>query len=140
MNPIVKFFHELISPHCEHCEKLRITEIEQREIDREVNNTCRSCENLKMELANAHKMSDKLLEKLTEKPQAEPAMEPVEHKVIAPRNIPWSITRNKLEQESRMEAQRLKALAESNSAKPNNGTIEKLENELGVNNGTAASS
>ena len=131
MNIIVKFFHELMNPHCPHCEQLRMAMLEQRELDREVASVCKSCENLKMELAKAHQLTDRMLEKLTEKPELGNTLpqEQEPRRILQPNQIPWGVRRQKLEQDSRIEANRLKDLAENKAAKPD---IKALENELGI--------
>ena len=135
MNPIVKFFHELLNPHCAHCESLRIQELEQLEINREIEiaeKVCQSCENLKMQLAVMNQLVDKLTTTKTE------SVTPVEqeHKVILPKNIPWHVKRQELELKSRLRAEELRA--ESSVKIPVPDSIEKLEEELGISNGTEA--
>jgi hypothetical protein len=154
MNSFVKFFHELLHPHCQHCQMLRIQELEQKEIDREVSMTCQSCINLKMELATAHQLTNKLLEKLTEKPEPEEVVQSnVPQRILQPNggHIAWGVQRAKLERESRIEAERLKHLAENDAAKPDTHTaqtallkgnvkiqIQNMEKDLGIENGPEA--
>ena len=136
MNRFVKFFHELLHPHCEHCETLRVQELEQEEINREIkiaSEICQSCENLKMQLA----VMNQLVDKLTNVQKTEPIVteEPV-HKVIQPNRIPWHVKRQELELKSRLKAEELRA---ENSVKlPVPDKIESLETELGITNGSEA--
>lgn len=153
MNGLNKFFHELFNPHCSHCERQRIEQLEQQELQREIDiiaqekllererelEVCQSCINLKMELATAHQLTNKLLEKLTEQPKEEVVHQPIQNKVIGPSHIPWGIQRAKLEADSRLEANRLKALAENGAAKPSAELIENLEaleSTLGIGDAT----
>ena len=150
MNPIVKFFHELIHPHCQHCDRLRIEELEQRELDREIAvviNVCQSCENLKMQLAVANQRVDNLIDKLIEKPEETKPVQAQENPRIIQtgRHIPFNVTRQRLETESRLKAQELRqeADAKSRSAKPDIEKLEskvaeikELEDELGIDNGS----
>ena len=135
MNPLVKFFHEWWDPHCEHCYKLRLESLEQKEIEREIelaSSICSSCENLKMQLAVMNQLVDKLTTTKTE------SVTPVEqeHKVILPKNIPWHVKRQELELKSRLRAEELRA--ESSIKVPEPDKISELEAELGIGNGTEA--
>ena len=130
MNSFVKFFHELLNPHCSHCNALRVQELEQKELDREIGLICNSCENLKIELAKNHQLVNTLLEKLTESPKEEVIEKSSEPpRIIGPSHVPWNVRRQQLESESRKELQRLKDSASQNAAKPD---IDKLEKDLGI--------
>lgn len=138
MNPLVKFFHELFNPHCEHCEQLRMQELEQKEIERELaiaDKICSSCENLKIQLAVMNQLVDKLT--TPQKVESLPLTETT-HKVILPQHIPWRVTREMREKESRLRAAEI--LAEASIKIPQPDSIEKLESELGISNGTEAKS
>ena len=153
MNPIVKFFHELIHPHCQHCDRLRIEELEQRELDREIAvviNVCQSCENLKMQLAVANQRVDNLINKLTEKfeelPLTGKQQEPPRI-IQTGRHIPFNVTRQRLETESKLKAQELRqeADAKARSARPDSKLeskveeIKELETELGISDAASQS-
>lgn len=129
MNSITKFFHELLNPHCEHCEKLRLAMLEQKELDREVSSICKTCEVLKLELGQANNRINQLLGKLTEDKKEEILSQPQPQQIIQTRVIPWTVKKQQLEQASRD-----KAAALQNAAKPDNKQeeIKKLEQELGV--------
>lgn len=133
MNPFVKFFHELINPHCSHCETLRIQELEQQEINRETEiaqKVCQSCENLKMQLA----FQNQLIDKLTNEPLPETTtISNVVTKPIQTGYVPWNVTRQRLEMQSRLKAESLKAEASIKIPEPDK--IEELEKELGIVNG-----
>lgn len=136
MNSLVKFFHEFLNPHCVHCEKQRMEELEQKEIQREVNEAskiCQSCENLKMQLA----IMNQLVDKLTTKEVAPTVMaENQPHKVIGPTHVPWRVRAQSLELASKLKAQELNAERAIKVPEPNK--IEELESELGIeSNGTA---
>ena len=135
MNGVVKFFHELMNPHCEHCSNVRMQELEQKEIEREIEEAskiCQSCENLKMQLAVMNQLVNKLTDTRTE---SVTSVEPAHH-VIQPARIPWHVKRQELELKSRLRAEELRA--ESSVKVPVPDTIEKLEEKLGIGNGTEA--
>lgn len=145
MNRLVKFFHELMSPHCEHCIRERKEELEQHELDREINNICNSCENLKMQLSIANQRCDNLIEKLTSKHDETPKVDTEFKQIIQTRHIPWSVKKQQLETESRLRAQELreKVLAETRAVKPDvikdkikelEPAINEMEKELGISN------
>ena len=130
MNPVVKFFHELLNPHCAHCESLRVQELEQTEINREIeiaNQVCQSCENLKMQLSVMNQLVDKLT--TTKTVEAVPVVEQ-QHRVIMPTHVPWRVKRETLEQQSRLRAEELRA--EQSVKVPVPDSIQKLEEELGI--------
>ena len=139
MNSFVKFWHELINPHCPHCIAERKELLEQREMDREISLICNSCEAYKMQLSIVNQQNEKLINKLT-KPEKEVIANVMGEapKPLQTRQVPWSVKRQQLESESKLRAAELrqKINAENNAAKPD---IEKLENELGIGNGTTTS-
>jgi hypothetical protein len=135
MNRITKFFHEFMNPHCTHCANERIQELEQKELDREINLVCNSCESLKMQLSIANNRVDNLIEKLTNTTRIEEApvnsTEPA--KILQTRqHVPWAVKRQQLELQSKERAVQLKNLAKPDSEI--NESIEKLEDKLGIEN------
>ena len=132
MNPIIKFFHEFLHPHCQHCQEEKIQEIEQNEINR----ICPSCESLKMQLSLVNQQNEKLLNKLvTEKEEIIPTQQEQPRVLNTKGFIPFNVIRNRLETESRIKAQELNAQnkAQTGAAKPDETTA-KLETELGIEN------
>ena len=139
MNPIVKFFHEMMNPHCEHCKQLRIEELEQKELDREVSRVCPSCENLKMQLAYVNQQNNKLIDNIIEPVLTdEPKQEQLPPRILQTnrQHIPFSFIKHKLETESKIKAAEINAQnkAVTNAAKPDNETTAQLETELGIEN------
>lgn len=143
MNPITKFFHEMLNPHCPDCIKERLEKLEQEELNREVANVCQSCESLKMQLSIINQQNEKLLNKLvsTNEIKNEVTNEPPRI-VQTMKYIPFAVKRQQLEQEARE-----KALALKNAAKPDSEinknlkkieTIEKIEKEIGIDNESRA--
>lgn len=100
MNKFVKFFHELLHPHCPDC----IHELED-------NKVCQSCETLKTQLAVANIEKQELLKTLL---QVNKPVEPVkliekeEEPVRLNKPMPWNVRRQLLEQESARQAQIIK--------------------------------
>ena len=129
MNIVVKFFHELLHPHCAHCRTEKLQLLEQHEMDREIGLICNSCENLKMQLS----AMNQLVNKLTNKDEPIKPVDEVPQQIINTRRIPWVMQRQRLETESRLKLQELKSksVAEKNAAQPDN-KISTLENELGI--------
>lgn len=95
MNRIVKFFHELSHPHCIECIQ-----------ENEINSVCESCETLKMQLSLSNQREKELLSLLVEKnkPQAETITNDKDIKPISPRNIPWRVKQQMLEEQDRDKA------------------------------------
>lgn len=147
MNSVVKFFHELINPHCHQCmedelvkreESRIIEEIEQtlkvRELEQEqADKVCQSCENLKMQLSVMNQLVDKLTNE--KKPEVEPVIEQPKT-VIQTRMVPWQVTRQRLEAESRLKAEQL--TAERAIKIPEPDKIKELEISMGIDNGPEA--
>ena len=121
MNSFVKFFHELMNPHCSHCEQLRGIELEL-ERDRV---RCNSCEQLSMQLADSQAMIKNLSEKITAKPVEQPPTVIADMKPIRRGPIPFSMIRQQLEAESRT-----KAAAMKEAAKPDDVAAIVAETEL----------
>jgi hypothetical protein len=136
MNPIIKFFHELFNPHCSHCKELRMQEIEQKEIDREVqlaSTICRACEIAQRELAIKDKLITDLIEKLTKSDEAPVIQNTGKQQIIQTRQPLPSQIRHSLEVQSRIRAEELRAniTAEQNAAKPDiSNEIDELEKEV----------
>lgn len=107
---MVKFLHQLLNPHCEHCAA-----------EKEAVKVCASCEVLKQELAIAHQNYRELLNRMTERaPEVEATLPP---QITRPKFIPWKVKREILEKEDRVKAQ-----AMSNAPKPK--STEELEKEI----------
>lgn len=104
MNKIVKFFHELRNPHCEHC----IAEYEDSKYNGEI-------ATLKMENARLIRDNERLLNIILEKP-VEKVIEPADPRELKPIITPgssrlWSVQRRMLEEKDRKDAQLLKQRA-----------------------------
>lgn len=135
MNIITKFFHELMNPHCQHC-------ADAMEMLQEEKKYCKSCETLEMELATANKRIDLLLQNTIKRDEPITSGETKPPQIIQTmKYVPFNIRRQQLEQSSREEA-----LALSKSAKPDSKIeekiekeINKLESDLGIDNGTRES-
>jgi hypothetical protein len=129
MNPIIKFFHELINPHCEHCAILRE---EQFHIELE-SRRCRACESFERQIAVLQEQNNKLTEKIVNPVPLAPVAPEVQMRPIHRGAIPFSIIRQQLESESRARAEALRNAAlpdkttEVNTASIN---IDELENEV----------
>jgi hypothetical protein len=144
MNPIIKFIHEMFNPHCQHCQALRIQELEQKEIDREVQialGVCRACELAQRELATKDRLIKDLLDKLTKKDVSEQPVNQVQNtNTIQTRRPLPSQLRHRLETESKLRAEELRQnlVIESQAPKPNSVagllTTEELEKNLGIDN------
>lgn len=139
MNKLTKFLHELFNPHCLHCDKIRMEEYELKEFEIEKNLVCQTCEALKLELANAHNLNNKLINNIIDPPKSEFVEDNGPKQVIQTRHLPFSVIKNKLEAESRAKAEKIRqeALITVNLAKPdtvtiNSGSITELEQDLGI--------
>ena len=112
------WLHRALNPHCPDCI-----------LERQENNICRSCETLQMEIERLRQENNKLLEYILEKPKE--FISPIDEgqKVVLPRSIPWNVRKQMLENEDREKAKLMKRQQEMNP-------IEKLEQELGVNDAT----
>lgn len=128
MNIIVKFFHELINPHCSHCDALRDEEFHIKA----ENNRCRSCESLERQLAIVNDTNRELLNKITKSPEQPTAVSnEVAVKPLRRGPIPFHMIRQQLEQESRLKAQVLKnaAIPDTEIAKIET-SVSELESEV----------
>lgn len=99
-------------------------------LEREGNEVrCESCEILKIQLDRSNIERDKLLFRILERPTEVMNEKPVD--ITPPRNIPWNVRKQMLEQEDRMKA---KLMREAPSPQLNNLTDEqerrlKLDND-----------
>jgi hypothetical protein len=99
MNPITKFFHELMNPHCSECMR-----------ESELDSMCESCETLKMQLSLANQREKELLQLLVYKQQPLPELvASSDIKPVMPKAIPWRVKQQMLEEQDR---ERAKVLAE----------------------------
>ncbi len=127
MNKFVKFFHEIMNPHCEHCEH-----------DRLEAHHCKTCEVLSVELSIANNRIGNLLEKIGKTEETTAPVDNTTRQVIQTRHVPWGVKRQMLEAESRTKL--------ANMAKPDEPpktvteSVQNLEKELGIPNGTAKQS
>jgi len=131
MNPITKFFHELMNPHCPHCMQLEEIKIEETKY-------CKTCEVLQMELARANTRIDALLTKPVATTDALVGNE-VKQNIIQTRHVPWHIKQQQLEEESRVRANALRKAAIPDVVtdivnNPILKSVDILENELGISN------
>jgi len=115
---MIKFFHRLLNPHCDHC----IEEARESKI-------CPTCEvyRSQLELANHEK---KLLLETIEKIN-NPIIEEKEFPHTEPiqsRTTPWPIQRKILEREDRIAAK----LTRDKEAELKSKKIEELEKEVGI--------
>lgn len=128
-----------MNPHCEHCIQLKREEMEQKELDREINAICQSCENLKLQLGQANNLINKLVNNLIEPETKEVIQDTKPQQVIQTHRKPFSVIRNELETASRLKAQEIAASKKANesAAKPDaiiSESVEKLESEIGIQN------
>lgn len=119
---IKHWFHHLLNPHCEQCKE-----------EREENKVCPSCEILKQQLEIANydrrQMTKDLIDAYKPAPPAPPAA--INYDEIKPRNIPFPVRRQMLEEEDRRKAIALRQNAESQKAAATQ-SVESLEKELGI--------
>lgn len=117
----MKWLHRLFNPHCEHC----LDEIHEER-------RCKTCEVLEMELNHIRNENERLLNQLLNpKIVTESKVDTSELKPVYTRGIPWNVRKQTLEREDRDRNEKLKE-----AGKPDVNEIEKLEKELGVNNGS----
>jgi len=132
MNRITKFFHELRNPHCEHCERLK--ELEREEA--RDNKVCVSCETLQRHVERLYFENDRLTQALIDsgnKQLSEPsAPETTNIHPIRPRNVPWSVRRQALEQEDRHKAKLMRDAPKPQTPAEVSDETKALEEELGV--------
>ncbi len=119
MNFVIRFFHELRNPHCEHCREELMTDP--------------VVEELKVELAALRYERDRLLKYILDTPQSVVPNVPIqeeseeEPKPILPKLVPWNVRRQMLEAEDRQKATLLKQ-----NIKEQEKAIEELEKNLGI--------
>lgn len=139
MRGIVRFFHHLFNPHCEHCEdELR----------------CESCDILRAQLEIERHEKKIILQSLldiTNPKVTRVETEPREPIAIGPRHTPWRVRQQQLEEEDRAKASAIRKhndeLREANEYAERNKTVheaeqtqpqisedktEELEKELGI--------
>lgn len=131
MNSIVKFFHELINPHCQHCMQLENAKREQDAINQEIELVkqneslrCRGCESLERQIAVLLEQNSKLTDKIV---NPNPIIASTNSE-ITPRPLhrgptPFRMIKETLENESRARAQALKQ-----AAQPDSPTVETTSN------------
>lgn len=115
---MIKFFHKLLNPHCDHCKE----ELHDSRI-------CPTCEvyRSQLELANHEK---KLLLATIER-ISNPVIEEKEFPHTEPiqsRTIPWSARKRILESEDRIAAEKLRV----RNAELKSDKIEDLEKDVGI--------
>lgn len=128
MNFVVKFFHEFMHPHCEHCEQdnpwVKTTEL------------LRSL--LESEKYEKKQLLDSILQELhptKEVTSATPTEAPKEIRKMA---IPWKVRQQQLEADDRKKAAIMREKEEELKKHPSNEpaakelSVEELEKELGV--------
>lgn len=122
---MIKFFHKLFNPHCEHCKD------EYRD-----SMICDSCEILKEQLALLNHTNEQLMKRLLDKPE-EVNQAPPTLSVVKPKgSIPWAVRRQLLESEDRKRAELLqRAPIPIHFSDTKNITTENLEIQLGVADG-----
>lgn len=124
MNTVVKFFHQLFNPHCQHCMQLDNQVMENAIVAQEIqerlaeeNKRCRSCESLERQLAVANDQIIKLTEKIVN-PNPQPMVQIAETTQRPLNRGPLRFTpelRRTLEAESRAKAAALKQAAQPDS-------------------------
>lgn len=118
------WFHKFFNPHCPHC---RDEKVEDK--------VCGSCEVLKVELEALRFNNQRLIDNLMDftKPKSEALPQPSsDFKPISSRHVPFSITQQRLELQSRRAAQDLEKASENQILTGKKVDLDKLENELGV--------
>jgi hypothetical protein len=113
-----KWLHHLLNPHCEHCLD------EKRE-----EKVCPTCEVLSRQLEVSNQLNRDLLNKLTDKPVEVERKFSENPSPIMSRHIPFSVRRQTLERESRIESQLKKEAPKPVEASKTN---EELEKEIGI--------
>lgn len=107
---MIKFFHELFNPHCEHCaQERKIKRDEERELRNESQH-CSSCDTLANENARLVRDNERLLDSLLTRP-AEATQKVTSIQDLKPIQttktpfIPTAVRRQMLEREDRHTAQ-----------------------------------
>lgn len=113
---MIKFFHHLLNPHCPECA-----------LERQEARVCESCETLRLEIERLRIENARLLDRILEKPKEEPRTDTSDLKPILPRNMPWNVRKQILENESREQAKIMREQAKSPAI-----STEDLEKELGI--------
>jgi hypothetical protein len=125
---MIKFFHQLFNPHCQHC-------ADERREQRAENRYCASCESLANENSRLVRDNERLMDLLLEKPTA-PADKVTNVENLKPIQttrlpfVPTAVRRQMLEQESR-HTQQLRANApQPDSTINKDQELKELETEL----------
>lgn len=138
MNPIIKFFHEFLNPHCQHCLQIINAEREQAFLKEEIEITtkeqdkrCRACESLERQLAVANEQIIKLTDRITNVNQtAIPANNEAQPKVVHRGPIPFSLIRQQLETEARRAAAAAQNIPKSDEQLSQSNESNKVEEPL----------
>ena len=128
---------------CPTCEILKtLVNNLQAEIQELKNVECRTCDTLKIQLGIEQSEKRKLLEHIINPPKPDvPAVDMTPQLPIKPKHVPWTMRQQKLEADSRAEAQRLRA---EQDAKANEILTDKqkeihdLETDVGLKEATHA--
>lgn len=107
---IPHWLHHIFNPHCPVCEQIQREEFEFERDQFEAKQTCYSCENLKMELARAHRTNELLIEKLTEKPVIQETSGELNPEIARQIKTPWRLKKQLLEEADADKARVLKGL------------------------------
>lgn len=128
MNRLLKFFHEFVNPHCDHCD-----------VERAEKKVCSSCETLKTQLQIANFEKQQLLNSILSPVVAESFGErrdiPAAVEPIVPRHVPWNVRRKMLEEEDKHKMNLMRE-ASKNMATVQSKSTEELEKELGIAGGS----
>lgn len=92
------WLHHLFNPHCHICEKIEQEKFDFKRDRFQASLDCRSCENLKMELARAHRLNEELIDKITQKPSVEDRPVELSDEVQRVIKTPWKVKRQLLEE------------------------------------------
>jgi len=128
---LIKFFHQLFNPHCEHCVQ-----------DKLENKVCESCEILKTQLEIANFEKSRILEALLHKDDIQlPVQIGAENlQPVRPRHVPWKIRKAELEENDRVQKElrdKVEKVVEQDNAissvQPATiKSVEELERELAI--------
>ena len=119
---MIKWIHHLLNPHCPECRA-------EREMKRNEELYCESCENFKTEIARLREDNERLLNRIIEPKQE--TKEPVRLEgttPIFPRTMPWRVRQQMLEKEDKARAQAMRNAAKSDK----DLTVEAIEKEMGI--------
>lgn len=91
---------------------------------------CQSCETLRQQLEFSNYEKTQLLNKLLKEPEPEKVTEAPQ--ITRPRQVPWNVRRQLLEQEDRVKAQRLRNVPKPDAPEIVKEETAELERELNV--------